>query len=206
MNITTIFRSVALAVAAIGASASAGAADGISLNRSVKAFYEGMTSEVGNYYVLLSDNPTAAYNSGGYVSMTGAGYVLSLDLYAAATSTKPIAIPAGTYVPGDGSKSMTYFDDYEVTTLYRFNEKGETTHHYALTDVVKVAVADNGSYTINVSVVIDGVTTPVTFSGSIYFDDPTQNYVWPQIGENIEMEIADAHAVYDCNLWDRNTG
>lgn len=186
---------------------SASAAD-IEMGHSVVAFYEGVNAKLANYYVALSDNSTTRYSSStGTVSMTGEGYMLTLDLYAVPSISKPIRIPAGSYTDGDGSREFTYSADPELTYLMRFNAEGNAVASYGLTNPLELTVDDNGRYSISVTVKVDGKDTSVSFNGTIPFENTQETpLVWPQIKQDLDITFTHARAVYDGNLWGSNTG
>lgn len=203
-----IFSCKRIVAAIMACSALAASAADIDMGTSVVAFYEGVNSKLANYYVVLSSNTTTRYSSStGTVSMTGEGYMLTLDLYAVPSISKPIRIPGGTYTDGDGSREFTYSADTEYTYLMRFNSEGNAVAAYGISDPVELTVDDNGNYSISVNVKVDGKSTSVSFNGQIPFEDTQETpLVWPQIKQDLDMTFTNARAVYDGNLWGSNTG
>ncbi len=179
----------------------------VNLSSNVTAFYEKQSYSVANYYMILSDNSSATYNSStGLVSMKGAGYMMALDLYAAPCETKPLTIPAGTYTANDNFQKFTYNADREITYLMKFNKNGDAVESYPLTSSIELTL-EGTKYSITTEADINGTKTPVTFSGTIAFEDTEEKpYVWPQLKKDIDVTFTHAQAVYDGNLWDSNTG
>lgn len=201
-------KSTILTLMAAAAMASSASAADISMTKGLTAFYEPVTSDVANYYVAVSDNETALYNSStGVVSMTGAGYIMALDLYGTVSDTKPIRIPSGDYKEGDGSNAFTYYADPEVSYLMQYNKLGAAVASYPISGTVNVTVDAGGSYTITATAKVGDKDMTVEYVGQIGFDNTEETpFVWPQLRQDINCDFVDAVAVYDGNLYKSNTG
>lgn len=208
MKISTLIRPLAAAAvmtAASGWAQEASAVDTLTFDRAVAGFYDGK-SHPANYYVILSDNPSAVYDSNkGVVTMDGAGHSFIIDLYAPASDTKPIVFPAGRYDEGDGSKEMTYC--MEFSAMYEFNAKGEAVHNYDLTGPVDVTIDNTRRYTITATAMVDKTPVTLTYTGTISFDSTDDEVsVYPQLKKDIDVTFHHALGVYDGNLFESNTG
>jgi len=167
------------------------------LIKSLPGAYDKLDDGIANYYVLLSDNASAQWTKENGAIVTD-GYVLFLDLYAPASS--PIELPAGTYTASSGCESMTYSPEYSYLTYY--NESGEAQDFFNITGTVNVERTADG-YLVTLSV--DG--KPVTFSGSIDFDDGTvAPSIYNQIKKDLDFTCTGALCNYDGNLYESNTG
>lgn len=165
--------------------------------KSLPGAYDDLGNGVANYYVLLSDNSSAQWTKEDGAILTD-GYVLSIDLYGPTSS--PIEITPGTYAASAGSESMTYSPEYSYMTYY--NESGEAQDFFDITGNIEVAKTADG-YSITLSV--DG--KPVTFSGSIDFDDGTvAPSIYNQIKKDLDFQCIGALCNYDGNLYESNTG
>ncbi len=183
--------------ASVGVMASRAAAFPSQMIKSLSGAYDDLGNGVANYYVLLSDNASAQWNKEDGAILND-GYLLSIDLYGPKSS--PVEITPGTYTASAGSESMTYSPEYSYMTY--FDESGAALTFYDITGDIVVAKTANG-YSITLSV--DG--KPVTYSGSIDFDDGTvAPTIYNQIKKDLDFQCIGALCNYDGNLYESNTG
>lgn len=208
MKISTLTRRALLlaAIATFSTGAQSSASE-IAMIKNIGGFYEKTGENIANYYLILSDNATAQWDhNAGLISMTGAGYALTLDLYAAPCETKPILVPAGVFSKGDGTEPMTYVAD-DISCIYTFNQDGNAESYASLTAPITVEKDEDDFYTFSTEVTINGQTVAVSYKGNIAFDNTSETpSIWPQLKKNIDVKMNYAMGVYDGNLYDSNTG
>lgn len=112
----------------------------LEMTKAVVGIYDA-TFATPNYYILLSNDQTAEYNSQtGTISM-GTGYLLALDLYNYVTD--PIELPAENYIENsdeDSTAPGTYFTGYTGLALY---ENGQEQGVIPVFDTIEIT--RNGS-------------------------------------------------------------
>lgn len=140
-------KKLLLAALLAGASFSAIAAEPLSMAYSVVGLYDDKSYDVPNYYVVFSDQASASYNQKTGAITLQEGYVLTLDLYNAAT--EPLALPAGTYT---NSTAMTAFTVNPDASELFYYSAGKQKSHSIVTSDINVTVTDAGIYTVSTTV------------------------------------------------------
>lgn len=134
------------------------------------------------YYMLLSDDPTANYDRKTANLKITTGYVLNLDLYN--DKSNPVELAAGEYAPAATFDNFTYDPDYTCLAYY---EDGEQVSVAAITAAVNVQRDDSGVYTITTNTV-DG--TLITYRGKIPFVKGNEKpSVYDQIKEDLTVNL-----------------
>lgn len=165
------------------------------------AFYAN-NDGVGNYYIILTSVPSNYDSSDGSIELSDAGWCLMLDIYG--DPTTPIEIPAGTYVASEDCVAGTYYPEYSYA-FYQ-NEEGEG-EAFDLVGDIKVAVDENGLYTIDAMVDHASGPMPARFIGNLNFTDTNgESELLPTFKENLDLKFTGSFAWYYGNLYQANTG
>lgn len=140
--------------------------------------------ETPNYYIILSDNPSAKYNKGTGALTIDNGHVLVLDLYNAASD--PIALPEGTYATSEDFTPLTVSVENSQYMLYT-NGKAKTTEIEAR---VVVTRSEEGVYTITTQAKDpdDKQLREIRFTGRIPVQDAN---VKPSAFDQLNRDITD---------------
>lgn len=156
------------------------------------------TNNQDNYYLVISDNSNAVYNStSGSIDAKDAT-VASIDFYAPASTGT--TLPTGTY-KADGS-TLNYETDYSSVSYYNANGK-PTNARSVKGDVVVTKNSDN---TYNVSFA-DANGNAYTYSGTLSFiDAESSSAVYPQLTTDVNTTFTGGMAFYHGNLMQANTG
>ena len=150
-----------------------------------------------NYYLVISDNPQATFDSSaGAISATNAT-VAAIDFYAPSGTGSDL--PAGTFKT---SGSLNYDGDYSYVSYY--NADGKSTNERALSGDVSVETTSDGVYTVSFA---DADGNEYTFTGTLNFSDNNgSTSVYPQIPSDVNTTFTGGMAFYHGNLMDSNTG
>ena len=170
------------------------------MNNVVASFYtqpSDATENQENYYLVISDNSQATFDSSaGAINATNAT-VAAIDFYApSGTGTD---LPVGTFKT---SGSLNYDGDYSYVSYY--NADGKSTNERALSGDINVEMSSDGIYTISFA---DENGNEYTFSGTLNFSDNNgSTSVYPQIPSDVNTTFTGGMAFYHGNLMDSNTG
>mgnify|MGYP001061450329 CR=1 FL=1 len=154
-----ILLSALLGCACLGVSA----ADVVNLSYTTVGLMDAKNYQTPNYYVVLSDNPSARYNKSTGALTLDNGYVLVLDLYNVATN--PVVLPDGTYTISEEYTPLTVSAENSQFMLYA-NGKAKTTEIEA---PVVVTRNNDGIYTLTTKAKdpSDKTEREITFTGRI---------------------------------------
>lgn len=163
------------------ASAAMSAPESVSLSTPVASIYDNIGETNANYYLLLSDDPTAGYDRMTANLKITTGYVLKLDLYN--SKSDPVVLEPGVYRSASTNANFTYDPQFTCLAYY---ENGTLESEVEIGDV-NVSCDGSGIYTITTNTT-DG--TDVTYTGKIPFvrgtDKPT---VYDQIKEDLTVNL-----------------
>ncbi|MCM1348292.1 MAG: T9SS type A sorting domain-containing protein [Firmicutes bacterium] len=148
-----------------------------------------------SYYVVLSDNNDATFDSKTGAVNINTGYVLCLDLYSIATS--PVSLPAGLYSPQGldaGTGNYTYDSEYTYLIYY---QNGKEVSSALLDGAITITTDGDGVYEISCNITANGASREIKYKGRIPFTTVGEvESVYPQIKHDIEVDMIGGIAFY----------
>lgn len=166
------------------------------------AFYEKQSDALANYYMIFS-SVAGQYDSASGALTVPKGMALCLDLYAEPTGGQ--SLPEGSYEPGDGTKPMSYNQEYSYIQVMDANS--QVTETIPLTNPISVSTSAGGQSIIMTTATIKGVEKTVRFMGNIAFSNADQSAdAYYQMTSDINTTFTGGIALYYGNLYESNTG
>ena len=162
-----------------------------------------------NFFLTFSDVEVKYDDTDQSISISQAGWILCLDLYATNVPTADVeyVLPDGIYTKGNGTADMTYSNDYSYAV--KVDDEGNMLT-YPVEGEVTVSCDDNGLYTIICDCEGYGETvhfqtspTKITYANT---EGGQSGSILPQIGADIITDFTGARASYRGNLFGANTG
>ena len=163
-----------------------------------------------NFFLTFSDVEVKYNDQDQSISISQAGWVLFLDLYATnvPSGDRAYVLPAGEYEKGDGTADMTYGAEYSYAV--QVDDEGNMLT-FPVEGTVGVTCDEGGLYTLSCHCTgNDGTqhhfqTAPTTL---IYHNTQggQTGSILPQIGTDIITDFTGARASYRGNLFGANTG
>lgn len=166
----------------------------VNFGSAVAAIYDERTSKIPSYYVILSSDPDASYNSKtGAIENLSNGYLLTLDLYADPSS--PIALPDGVYAANGSGMAMSYDPEYSFLAYY--DAQGTQTASALLSDFIRVSSDQSGIYTITTTIHQGADDLNITFKGRLPFVNANEKpSAFPQVKHDVEVDMNGGVAFY----------
>lgn len=159
----------------------------LSMEYVLTSLYDDKNYKVPNYYVILSNNENAKYNSNtGDISAPAGTFTLILDCFNY-TPEDGVYLPEGTYeMLADDNNPTALGFTYEYSMLNFYNENGDQSSTQ-LENPVVVRRDENGRYKITTTVEVTPTEVyEVTYSGPLTFGTSTEKpTVYPQITHNV---------------------
>ncbi len=178
--------------------------DAIVLTKVVAAYLTASVAEgeISNYYIVLSDNENARFDSETSTFDAKDARLLFLDIYSDETGTT--VLESGSYT---AARAETQSGNYLAANTYyaQYDADGKEMTNSKVRGAVQVTRLDaDNNYRIK-AFAADG--SVFVFEGRINFiDSNTGGRVYPQIEEDLVVNPTAGWAIYNGNLYDRNTG